>query len=137
MNNCLCYRNVFHNGIYSFSKKKQKQKQKTAQNFEYFIPYDFVQISPACGPNTYLIMYGETSNVSISNGNIKCLILKSISAVNVPLKLFCVTLANADTGILKSLRTLFDTYLDHILAKFELNCIVQNVQIFELFDKFI
>ena len=22
--------------------------------------YDFVQISPACGPNTYQIMYGET-----------------------------------------------------------------------------
>ena len=25
-----------------------------------FVPYDFVQISPACGPNTYQIMYGET-----------------------------------------------------------------------------
>ena len=24
-----------------------------AQNFVYFGPYDFVQISPACGPNTY------------------------------------------------------------------------------------
>ena len=31
-----------------------------AQNFVYFGPYDFVQISPACGPNTYQIMYGET-----------------------------------------------------------------------------
>ena len=25
--------------------------------------YDFVQISQACGPNTYQIMYGETLNV--------------------------------------------------------------------------
>ena len=30
------------------------------QNFEYFVPHDFVQISPACGPNVYQIMYGET-----------------------------------------------------------------------------
>ena len=33
-----------------------------AQNFVYFAPYDFVQISPACGPNTYQMMYGETLN---------------------------------------------------------------------------
>ena len=31
-----------------------------AQNFVYFGPYDFVQISPACSPNAYQIMYGET-----------------------------------------------------------------------------
>ena len=31
-----------------------------AKNFVYFGPYDFVQILPACGPNTYQIMYGET-----------------------------------------------------------------------------
>ena len=31
-----------------------------AQNFVYFLPYDFDQISPACRPNTYQIMYGET-----------------------------------------------------------------------------
>ena len=34
-----------------------------AQNFEWFGPYDFLQISPACGPNTVYnvqIMYGET-----------------------------------------------------------------------------
>ena len=30
-----------------------------AQNFAWFGPYDFLQISPACGPNTYQIMYGE------------------------------------------------------------------------------
>ena len=31
-----------------------------AQNFVWFRPYDFVQILPACDPNTYQIMYGET-----------------------------------------------------------------------------
>ena len=29
-----------------------------AQNCVYFVPFDFVQISPACGPHTYQIMYG-------------------------------------------------------------------------------
>ena len=31
-----------------------------AQNFVWFGPYDFVQISPAYGPNTYQIMNAET-----------------------------------------------------------------------------
>ena len=31
-----------------------------AQNFVYFGPYDFAQISPVCDPYTYQIMYGET-----------------------------------------------------------------------------
>ena len=43
-----------------------------------------------------------------------------------PLKLCRATVTNADTGILKSLCTLFDTYLDNILAKFEPNRMVQN-----------
>ena len=37
----------------------ERLRQK-AQNFAWFGPNDFVQISPACGPNTYQIMYGET-----------------------------------------------------------------------------
>ena len=58
-----------------------------------------------------------TSDVSVSNGDINYLIWKSIF----PLKLFCTTVANADTWSLKSLHTLFHTYLDHALAKFEPN----------------
>ena len=52
-------------------------------------------------------MHGETLefDVSISNGNIKYLIGKSIFAVNLLLKLFCVTLANADMGSSKFLHT--------------------------------
>ena len=30
------------------------------QNFVYFGPYDFVQISPACGTNIFKGMYGDT-----------------------------------------------------------------------------
>ena len=49
----------------------------------------------------------ETSNVSISNGNIKCPIGKAIFAVNLPLKLSPATVAHTDNGSLKSLHTLF------------------------------
>ena len=31
-----------------------------AKNLVYFGPYNFVQISQACGPNTYQITYEET-----------------------------------------------------------------------------
>ena len=69
------------------------------QNFVWFGPYNFVQISPACVQNTYQIMLGETFDfqyVSISNAIIKCPIGKSIFAVNLPLKLFRATVAYAD-----------------------------------------
>ena len=74
-----------------------------------------------------------TSNASISNGKIKCPIGKSFFAVNLPLKLVQATVANPDTGSLKCLHALFDMYLDHMLVKFEPNCIGRNVHNFELF----
>ena len=48
---------------------------------------------------------------------------------------FYATIADADIGSLKSLHTLFDKYLDQMLVKFEQNCMVRNIQNFELFDK--
>ena len=76
LNNCFSYRNS--SKIASMlcekylkkkqNKTKQKQKQKQtktnkktnktgfchkAQNFVYFGPYDFVQISPSCGANSF------------------------------------------------------------------------------------
>ena len=51
------------------------------------------------------------------------------------LKLFRATVANADIGCLKSFHTLFDKHSDHMLVKFEQNCIVQTTRNFELFDK--
>ena len=76
-----------------------------------------------------------TSKFSISNGNIKHLIGKSIFAVNVPFKLFPAIDANADIRSLKSLHTLFNKYLDHKLVKFQQNCMVQTTRNFEPFDK--
>ena len=56
---------------------------------------------PACGPNTYQIMPGETLDLQCQHqhGNIKCPIGKSIFALNLPLKLFCATNANADRSL--------------------------------------
>ena len=79
-----------------------------AQNFVWFGLYEFVKISTACGPNTLIpkcIERLKTSNVTISNGNIKCPIEKSTLAVILPLKRFRATVANADIIIIKSLHT--------------------------------
>ena len=51
------------------------------------------------------------------------------------IKHFRATVSNADTGGLKSLHTIFDTYLDHMLARFEPNRVGQNVQNFQVFDQ--
>ena len=76
-----------------------------------------------------------TSNVSISNDSVKYPSGKSVSALNLPLKLFPATVANANIGSLKSVCSLFAKYLDHMLGKFEQNCMVQTTRSFELFDK--
>ena len=44
------------------------------------------------------------------------------------------TIADADIRSLKSLHTLFDKYLDHMLVEFELNRMVQTIQNFEPFS---
>ena len=48
---------------------------------------------------------------------------------------FYVTIADADIGSLKSLHTLFDKYLDHMLVEFDHNCMVRTIQNCELFHK--
>ena len=102
------HRNVFQNGINTLSKMVNHFCQK-AQNFVHVEPYDFVQISPAYGPNTYQIMYGKTLDFQcqyqqllykipdqkISNNQ------KLKITVNLPSKLFPTAVANADIGNLK------------------------------------
>ena len=60
---------------------------------------------------------------------------KSIFAVNLPLKLFRATIANADIGSLKSFHTFLLKCLYHMLVKFEQNRMFQTTRNFELFDK--
>ena len=79
----------------------------------------YVQIPPACVPNTYNVWRDLASSVSISNGNIKCPIGKSILAVNLSLKLFHATIADADFGSLKCLHTFRKKCLYHMQVTFE------------------
>ena len=44
-------------------------------------------------------------------------------------------ITDSDIESLKSLHTLFDKYLDHLLVKFEQNHMVRNKQNFERFGK--
>ena len=61
-NNCFSHRNVLQNGVNALSKVVLKTPVfcQKAPDFMQFGPYNFVQISLACGPNTYQIMYGKT-----------------------------------------------------------------------------
>ena len=55
-------KNVLQNGVNYLSEMIIKNLGfcSKSQNFVHFGPYDLVQISPVCGPNTYQIMYRET-----------------------------------------------------------------------------
>ena len=53
---------------------------------------------------------------------------KFIAKIDFSDRVFYITIADADIGSLKSLHTLFDQDLDHILAKFEQNCMVRIIQ---------
>ena len=101
--NSLNHINVFQNAVNMFSKLVNHFCQK-AQNLVYFRSYDFVQILPACGPNTFQIMYGETLDFLCQhyNGNTKCLIGKLIFAINIEYKLSRATVANANIVSQKS-----------------------------------
>ena len=57
-------------------------------------------------------------------------------AINLELKLFCATVANANIGNLKFLPSLFDTCMDHMPVKFEQNRVVRKIQNFGLSDNF-
>ena len=48
---------------------------------------------------------------------------------------FYFTTIDADIESLKSLRTLFDKYLDHMQITFEQNRMVRNIRNFEFFGK--
>ena len=74
-------------------------------------------------------------NVSVSNGNLKCPIGKPIFAVNLPLKLLRVTVANANTESLKSLHTSFYTYLDCMLCEIWTKSYGSKWTQFDLLDK--
>ena len=60
--------------------------------------------------------------------------IRNVALQSVIFRLY-ITIADDDIKSLKSLHTLFDKYLDHMLVKFEQNRMVRTIQNFELFDK--
>ena len=107
------------------------------QNLVPFGLYDLVQILPQRGPNTNQIMYGETLNstASICNSSTEKFQWQIYCKNWFSDRAFYITNTDAEIGSLKSLRTLFDKYLDHMQVKFEQNRKVRNIQNYELFCK--
>ena len=132
----VCHRNVFQNGV-TFSKMVNHFFCQKAQNFcifptmWFFFGSNFTRKLSKYSSNNVRRDFKLPMSASVYKWQHKCLIWKSIFAVNSPLKLFRATIANTDTRSLQSLHTLFDTCLDFMLAKFEATRMVQN----ELLDK--
>ena len=53
---------------------------------------------------------------------------KFIAKIDFPIRYFMLPVADADIGSPKSLHTLFDKYLDHMLVKFKQNRMVQTTK---------
>ena len=62
---------------------------------------------------------------------------KTIFAVNLLLKLFPATVANADIESLKTLHTLFDKYLNPMVVQFGQNYMVQTTRNLDLKNGFL
>ena len=129
LNNCLCHRKLFQNGVNTFSNMVTIFAKKSSKMCIFLTIRLCSSLNSMCFKylSKWCMERLKTSNVSISNGNIKFRVGKSIFAVSLPLKLFLATVANTYIGSLKSLHTLFDTYLDHMLVIFEPNRFVRNV----------
>ena len=78
LNNCLCNRNVFQNGV----------NTQKAQN------------SPACDPSIYQMMYGVTLDFQCQRREWSHEIGKSIVPVNLPLKLLLLQMLTLEVKIL-------------------------------------
>ena len=86
--------------------------------FVYFGPYDFVQISLACGTN---ILRNVWRDYRLTMSALATVAGKSLTAnllqKMIPDRIFYITVVDADIRGLQSLHTLFDKYLDHMLVK--------------------
>ena len=63
-NKCLYDRNVFQNGVNTFSKMVNHFLRKSSKICIWTIRFVNVQILPTCSLNSYQRMYGETLLVS-------------------------------------------------------------------------
>ena len=105
-------KNVLQNGVNSSSKLVFNNPLFLSKNrfFLHFETYDLVQCSPACKPNTYQLMYGETRLPVSAFATVAKFIFRST---------FYVTITDAAIESLKSIHTLFDKHVVYMLVKFE------------------
>ena len=59
LNNCFSYRNIFQNGVNTLSKRFKKPGFFLVKKLKFCVVW-IIQISPACGKDTFEGMYGET-----------------------------------------------------------------------------
>ena len=98
----------------------QKFKLSRGKISEFLLPRPLIfQGKPA--PQTILL---ETHAAHTHQKKVEC---------PPPRGAFHVTIADDDIESLKSLHTLFDKYLDHLLVKFEQHRMVRTIQNFQLF----
>ena len=105
------------------------------QKIVYFRSFDFVQILPACNPNTYQVMYGDSLNFQYQHLQQKHGKIFTVNLLISRSGILFYAIGDDDIGSLISPHTLFCKYLDHMLVKFEQNCMVQTVENFELSRK--
>ena len=101
-------------------------------HFLHFGPYDLIEISSPCSPITCQIMYGEILDFwcqHLQRQHVRVLMANLLQKL-ISGRVFYVAITESHIGSLKSLRALFDKYLDHTLVKFEQNRIVGNIHKF-------
>ena len=99
---------------------------KKAQNFVHFRPYELVQILPACGPNTHQNVWRDFRLPVSAFATVARKSFKGNFTAKIDFLIGYFLLLYITDG--KSLHTLFDKYLDHMMVKFEQNHMVKYTQ---------
>ena len=123
---CFRHRKVFQNGANSFSKMVNHLLPKILKMS--YISYGTI------GSNfTSMLSNNIWRDFRLS---ISASLMATINFCSkIAIKVFSATISNAYTGSLNFYHTLFNTYLDNFLAKFQPNRMVQNEQILSVLTK--
>ena len=142
LNNCFSYRKAFQNGVNALSKMVFKPRFLTKTS-----KFRVVWTIQFCSNCTSMWSKYLSNNVWRDfrlpmSALATVLVRKSFNGkftakIDFPIGYFILPLLMLTLEVwnLKSLHTLFDRYLDHMLVKFEQNHMVWTIQNFELFDK--
>ena len=116
-NKYLCHRDIFQNGVNTFSKIVINHFCQRAQNFVYFTN-TWSKYLPNNVWKDFMLPISASAMVTWNAPG------ENIFWSKFAIKFLRVTFENANTGSLKSLHKSFDMYLDQMRAKFEPNRMV-------------